>query len=69
MTLRTLFEKQVFIRLDDAQTAVVCTTKWPLLSRIRRFGVGDRGCDVGARAGEPDSTVRVESSRTHQTAE
>jgi hypothetical protein len=69
MTLRTLFEKQVFIRLDDAETAVVCTTKWPLLSRIRRFGVGDRGRDFGAQAAEPDSTARVASSRTHQTAE
>ncbi len=69
MTLRTLFEKQVFIRLDDAQTAVVCTTKWPLLSRIKRFGVGDGGRDFGAPAAEPDSLARAESRRTHQTAE
>ncbi len=69
MTLRTLFEKQVFIRLDDADTAVICTTKWPLLSRIKRFGVGDRGRDCGVPAAEPESTVRVESRRTHQTAE
>jgi hypothetical protein len=49
MTLRTLFEKQVFIRLSDEQTAFVCTTKWPLLSIRRRVGVGDAGPCVAPR--------------------
>ena len=39
MTLRTLFKKQVFIRLTDDRTAFIYTAKWPLLSRIRRVGV------------------------------
>lgn len=29
MTLRALFEKQVFIRLTDDQNAFICTAKWP----------------------------------------
>lgn len=32
------FEKQVFVRLDG--DAFICTTKWPLLSIIRRVVVG-----------------------------
>jgi hypothetical protein len=69
MTLRTLFEKQVFIRLDDTHTAVVCTTKWPLLSRMKRFGVGKCGHDFDAQATEPGSMAPAESRGTHQTAE
>jgi hypothetical protein len=43
MTLRSLFEREIFIRLEDADSALVCTTKWPLLSRIKRFGIAESG--------------------------
>ncbi len=39
MTFRSLFEKQMFIRLADDQTAFFCTVKWRLFSRTRRVGV------------------------------
>ena len=42
MTLRKLFEKQVFIRLTDDQTAFISTAKWLLLTRIRRVSVSER---------------------------
>ncbi len=32
MNIRTLFEKQVFVRLTDDQTGFICTVRWPLLS-------------------------------------
>jgi hypothetical protein len=31
MTLRSLFEKQIFIWLTDDRTAFICTAKWPPL--------------------------------------
>ena len=37
--LRKLFEKQVFIRLNEDRTAFMCTAKWLLLSRIRWVAV------------------------------
>jgi hypothetical protein len=32
MTLRALFQNQVFVRLSEDHTAFICTAKWPLLS-------------------------------------
>jgi hypothetical protein len=55
MTLRSLFEKQIFIRLDEAHGAVVCTTKRGLLSRIKQFGIGECALDVAAEVAEPSS--------------
>ena len=81
MTLRTLFEKQVFVRLSDDHTAFICTTKWPLLSKIRRVKVDQAGRDFapqvresGSIAGEelPIPVLRrsaVEQSSTHKAAE
>ena len=43
MTLRTLFEKQIFVRLNEDHTAFICTTKWPLLSKINRVSVDGAG--------------------------
>jgi hypothetical protein len=52
MTLSTLFEKQVFVRLSEDHTAFICTTKWPLLSRTRRVGVHEAGRDFAPQVGE-----------------
>ena len=49
MTLRTLFEKQVFVRLSEDHTAFICTTKWPLLSKIRRVSVDRAGATLFLR--------------------
>ena len=80
MTLSTLFEKQVFVRLSEDQTAFICTTKWPLLSRIRRVSVDEAGRDFAPQAGEPGSIAgeelpipvlrrrAVEQKSVHQTA-
>ena len=54
MTLRKLFEKQVFIRLTDDQTAFISTAKWLLLTRIRRVSVSEAGHDCTPQATEPD---------------
>ena len=43
MTLRSLFEKQIFVRLTEDHAAFICTTKWPLLSRTRRVGLDKAG--------------------------
>jgi hypothetical protein len=51
MTLRTLFEKQVFVRLTEDQSGFVYTTKWALLSKIRGVGLDETGHDV-AQASE-----------------
>ena len=79
MTLRTLFEKQVFVRLTEDRTAFICTTKWPLLSKIRRVRVDEPGRDFAPQVREPGSIVAedlsvlrrsaVEESSTHRTAE
>jgi hypothetical protein len=58
MTLRTLFKKQVFIRLTDDQTAFIYTAKWPLLSRIRRVGVSEAGRNFAPQVTEPGSIAR-----------
>lgn len=52
ITLRTWFEKQVFIRLGDEQTTLVCTAKWRLLSIRRRVDVGDAGLYVAPQVTE-----------------
>lgn len=59
MTLRTLFEKQVFIRLTDDQTAFISTTKWPLLSRIRRFRVSEAGRDCAPQVKERGAALNT----------
>ena len=79
MTLRTLFEKQVFVRLSEDHTAFICTTKWPLLSKIRRVGVDEAGRDFAPQVDEPASITpeelpvlrrsAVEQGRAHQSAE
>jgi hypothetical protein len=61
MKLRLLFEKQVFVRLSQDHSAFICTTKWPVLSRARRIGIGEAGLHFALRAAEQGST--------HQTAE
>ena len=62
MTLRTLFEKQVFIRLTDDQTAFICTAKWPLLSRTRRVDVNEPGHAFASPVTEPGSIAREGAS-------
>jgi hypothetical protein len=79
MTLRSLFEKQVFVRLSEDHTAFICTTKWPLLSRTRRVGVDETGRDFAPHVDEPASITpeelpvlrrgAVEQGRAHQSAE
>jgi hypothetical protein len=34
MTLTTLLEREVDVRLSEAHTAFICTTKWPLPAEI-----------------------------------
>ena len=55
ITLRTLFKKQVFIRLTDDQAAFIYTAKWPLLSRIRRVCVSEAGRNCASQVMEPGS--------------
>lgn len=57
MTLRTLFEKQVFIRLTGDQTAFICTVKRPLLSSATRIGVSGAGRKLAPQAPEQGSLV------------
>lgn len=58
MTLRTLFEKEIFIRVSEDQSTLICATKWPFFSITRRFGV-DRARPV----------KRARAGRTRQAAE
>ena len=77
MTFRTWFEKKVFVRLTEDRTAFICTTKWPLLSKIKRVSVEGTGRGF-ARVREPGSIApeqlpvlrrsAVEQCRTGQTA-
>jgi len=60
MKLRSLFEKQIFIRLTDDRTAFICTAKWPLLSRIRRVSVSDAGHDFAPQVTESTPAPRDE---------
>jgi hypothetical protein len=59
MALRTLFERQVLIRLTDDQTAFISTTKWPLLSRIRRFRVSGAGRDFAPQVTERGAALNT----------
>jgi hypothetical protein len=59
MTLRSLFEKEIFIRLEDTDSTLVCTTKWPLLSRIRRFGIAE-SADFTTETAEHGSIAQPE---------
>ncbi len=68
MTLKALFEKEVFVRVSEDQSTLICTTKWPIFSIIRRFGV-DRAEPVkrarasrAQQAAESDARFRDESS-------
>jgi len=80
MTLSTLFEKRVFVRLSEDHTAFICTTKWPLLSKIRRVSIDEAGgANFVPQVNEPASitpeelpVVRrnaVEQGATHKTAD
>ena len=70
MTLRTWFEKRVFVRLTEDHTAIICTTKWPLFSRTRRVGVDEAGRDFALQVREPVLRRSAEEQHsTHQTAE
>ncbi len=79
MTLSTLFEKQVFVRLTEDHTAFICTTKWPLLSRTKRVGVQEAGRDFAPQVEETSPIApeelpvlrrsAVEQGRAHQTPE
>ncbi len=78
MTFRTWFEKKVFVRLTEDRTAFICTTKWPLLSKIKRVSVEGTGRGFAPRVREPGSIApeqlpvlrrsAVEQCRTGQTA-
>ena len=77
MTLRTWFEKQVFVRLNEDHTAFICTTKWRLFSKTRRVSVDAAGHDfvpqireLGSIAAEELPVLRhcaVEQGSTHET--
>jgi hypothetical protein len=67
MTLRTLFEKQIFVRLNEDHTAFICTTKWPLLSKIRRVSIDGAGHDFAREELPVPRRSAVEQGRTHQT--
>jgi hypothetical protein len=79
MTLRTLFEKQVFVRLSEDHTAFICTTRWPLLSKIKRVSVDEEARDFAPQVDEPASITpeevpvlrrgAVEQGRAHRSAE
>jgi hypothetical protein len=79
MKLRTLFEKQVLVRLSEDDSAFICTTKWPLFSITRRVGVDEAARDVAPQVREPGSIPSeqlpvlrrsaVEKGSTHKTAE
>lgn len=43
MTLRTLFEKEIFVRVSEDQSTLICTSKWPFFSITRRFGFDKAG--------------------------
>jgi hypothetical protein len=60
MTLRKLFEKQVFIRLTDDQVAFVCTAKWPFLSRTRRVDINECGSSLASQVRESASAAKEE---------
>jgi hypothetical protein len=60
MTLRSLFEKQIFIRLADDQTAFLYTAKWRLSSRIRRVSLSKAGRDLAPQVTEPTPAPREE---------
>jgi len=78
MAFRTWFEKQVFVRLTEDRASFICTTKWPLLSKIRRVSVDGTGRDFAPQVREPASAAEelpvlrrraVEQGLTHKTAE
>ena len=49
MTLKTLFEKEILVRVSEDQSTLICTTKWPFFSITRRFGVGKAGLVIRVR--------------------
>lgn len=57
MTLRALFEREVFVRLTDEGSAFICTTRRPLFakvfSKVRRIAVDESARDraLKVRAG------------------
>ncbi len=79
MTLRTLFEKQVLVRLSEDHTAFICTTRWPLLLKVRRVSVDEAARDLAPQIDEPASITpeevpvlrrgAVEQGRARRSAE
>jgi hypothetical protein len=67
MTLTTLFEEQIFIRLNEDHTALICTTKWPLFSKIKRVSVDGAGHDFAPEELPVLRRSAVEQGWTHQT--
>ncbi len=61
MTLGSLFEKQVFIRLSDDRSAFICTAKWPLFAGIGRVEVGETGGDFVLPDTEAGSIAQSEA--------
>jgi hypothetical protein len=54
MTLRTLFERQVFVRLSEDRSAFICTTQWSLFAKVfsktKRIGVAEAAHDRASQA-------------------
>jgi|GEM_PF-2582131 len=63
MTLSTLFEKQVFIRLTEDRTALICTARWPLFTSISRVSVDEAGSNHAPAAVESSSVARSDGER------
>ena len=61
MTLKTLFETEVFVRVSEDQSTLICTTKWPFFSIARRFGVDKAGPVKRGRAGRAQRTAESET--------
>jgi hypothetical protein len=57
MTLKWLFEKEVFVRVSEDQCTLICTTKCRFFSIARRFGVDSAGPLKRARAGRAQRTA------------
>ena len=68
MTLTSVFEKQVFVRLAEDHAGFICTTKWSLLSKIRwvrvdRIGTVPESPNGPVREADSGVVVRVSSRR------
>ena len=61
MTLRMLFEKEIFVRVSEDQSTLICTTKWPFFSIARRFGVDRAGPVKRAKVGRAQRTAESDT--------